>query len=822
MFGGLPAVAARELGALGWLKTIPIVSLLLAVGILAAPFAIDPARHWGERYDRAVEEAREILVRNPRLAVDADGARVLDEQWLAELRAAAEESQAGAEIELPARIIARSQAQLDGFLAQAYEARRLADPPWRLGVLDGETPPRNYWAHAFVRTNPAGLLLALAVLLIVAAPLERSWGSLLFAAFALISIPLSAQGHRLLDASSGLPWFGPSGLAAAIVGAYFIRGLGGHFRVPGLIVLPVWLAVEAFAVRGFWIDDLTAVPWATLCGAIGFGAGVSALLRLLGVEQTLDARAERRRPSGPNPILVRVARLRSDGDPHQAFELIQAAWRENRKDEEIAGLFFEIAAELGQPEAAAEAILPVLRSALKAGRVDRALAYWLPLATRRCGVRLEPTAAVRLGEALLDAGHPDEAVFTLRSALDAGASTAQAVRILNVARDLDPSLTRRAASVALADPGLDAAARARLAPLAEIAPEEIVVSSPSRPASPSTIADNRLDRSIEAEHHAIERTVFPGEPEPPQDEPSLFGDALSEDHLAAEPASDATGPDLSQASPSDVLSHWNDHGALSADAFDSPAETAAAASVVDDLLEPPVAAASGDLFGDDDIDFLDLEGDVTDSDRTPLLDSTDELTSPMAKAARGAADADGEATVMIAAGPARTSAPTPADAGASVRPTRALLRSLRAIDAVPVEVSGDVVEIDTDGRGKSRLPYARIEAISAAEVRGLGPQPVLIVDCILNWRDDIASPLKLIRFRSDRFDAAVVGVAAAGANRTDADAADALGRWAANLQRASGAACLPSEALLAGRFARFDALDVYERDVLGAERDGPA
>ena len=41
----------------------------------------------------------------------------------------------------------------------------------------------------------------------------------------------------------------------------------------------------------------------------------------------------------------------------------------------IAELFFEIAAELGQPEAAAEAILPVLRSALKAGRLDRALAY---------------------------------------------------------------------------------------------------------------------------------------------------------------------------------------------------------------------------------------------------------------------------------------------------------------------------------------------------------------------------------------------------------------------------------------------------------------
>ena len=806
-------LVAGELGELGWLKTIPIVSVLLAVGLAAAPFAIDPARHWGDRYERAVEEAREILARNPRLAVDADGARVLDPEWLGELRAAAEESQAGAEIDLPTRMVARSQSQLDGFLAQAYEARRLADPPWRLGVLDGETPARNYWAHAFVQTNPASLLLMLAVLLIVAAPLERSWGSLLFAAFALISIPLSAQGHRLLDASSGVPWSGPSGLAAAIVGAYFIRGLGGHFLVPGVVVLPVWLAIEAFVVRGFWLDDLSAVSWATLCGAIGFGAGVAALLRLLGVEQKLDARAARRQPSGPNPILARVARLRSDGDPHQAFELIQAAWRENRRDEEIADLFFAIAAELGQPEAAAEAILPVLRSALKAGQLDRALGYWLLLATRRCGVRLEPTAAVRLGEALLDAGHPDEAVFTLRSALDAGASTAQAVRILNVARDLDPSLTRRAASVALADPGLEASTRARLAPLAEIAIEDVVASNP---APPRAIADNRLDRSIEAEHHAIERTVFPDEPSPDLDprleEQSLFGDALSEDSLTVDPASASSGPDLSEATPSDVLSHWNDRGALSADALDAPAEATAIGSIDGDLLETTSPGSPGDLFGDDDIDFLDLEADVTDSDQTPLLDASDELTSPMAKAARAAADPDGDATVMIAAQPASGAA---AD-HAPVRPTRALLRSLRAIDAVPVEATREAVEIDTDGRGKSRLPYTRIEAIAVAAVRGLGAQPVLVVDCILNWRDDIGSPLKLIRFRSDRFDAAAIGVAEVGASP-----AAALGRWAAQLQRASGAVALPSEAALSGRFPGFDSLEVYERDVLGAERDGP-
>ena len=797
---------------MGWLKTLPIVSLLLAVCFAAGSLVIDPARDWGDRYERAVGEARELLVRNPALAVDAEGERVLDAQWLSELRLAAEESRAGAEVELPMRMVARSQAQLDGLLTQAYEARRLAEPAWRLGVLDGESPTRNYWAHAFVRQNLAGLILMIAVLLVAAAPLERSWGSLLFGAFVLLSIPMSAQGYRLLDASSGVPWYGSSGLAAALVGAYFIRGLGGQFTIPSFVVLPVWLAVEAFVVRGFWLDDLGSVPWATLCGAVALGAAWAALVRLLGVEKKLDAHGAKRTKNGPNPVVVRAARLRTDGDPNQAFDLIQAAWRENRSDEEIAEVFYSIACELGQPEAAAEAILPVLRGALKKGQVDRALGYWLPLAARRCEVRLEPTAAVRLGEALLDAGHPDEALFSLRSAIDAGASTAHAVRILNIARDLDPGLTRRAAGIALADPTLDASMRARLEPLAALADDTREAASPPRAALAPVRVEAYFDIGLDAEFPTSERTLFPGAPDPDDlqgalEGQSLVAGALSEESLTREISGGPGAQDLSDAAPSDVLSHWNDKHAL------SPGSLARA-----DHDE-----SRGDLFGDDDIDFLEADDDsdrgvddeTTDSDRTPLFDASDELTSPMAAAAAAAAasDPDFEATVMMPAMPAPSSAPM----SATNRRESALLRTLRAIDAVPLEVRDDAIEIDTDGRGKSRLPITRIEAIAMAAVRGLGPRPVLVVDCVLNWRDDIASPLKLIRFRSDRFDAAGVGVAEAGSTPISG-----LVAFAIQLQRVSGAACLPSQTILAGSPASFDTLESYEREVLGAERELPS
>ena len=56
-----------------WLKTTPIVTVLLAVAFAAAPLVIDPAKTWGDRYNRAIEDARALLLRNPRLAVDAEG-----------------------------------------------------------------------------------------------------------------------------------------------------------------------------------------------------------------------------------------------------------------------------------------------------------------------------------------------------------------------------------------------------------------------------------------------------------------------------------------------------------------------------------------------------------------------------------------------------------------------------------------------------------------------------------------------------------------------------------------------------------------------------
>ena len=823
--GGRPPAARGETNQVGWLGKLPVVSLLIVGAMFIVPLGLVGALDTATAdFDAAQEQARAYYSRNPKLVIDPLGELMIGPEWLAEAREVARASGASGGIELPARMRARTQGRLDAMIDEIYRARLESDPAWRFGVLDAQSPPRSYLTHAFVHETMAGVLLCVVVLLVAGAPLERAWGSLIFGGFALASIPLTAHSFRLLDGSSGVPWSGGAGLAAALLGAYFIRGLGGHFVLPGWVLLPAWLGIETFVVRGFWLDDLGGVPWASFIAAIGFGALAAGALRLMGVESRLDSIAESRKGRGPNPVVARAARLRTDGDPYQAFDLIQAAWRDDPEDSEIAEAFFSIAVEVGQPGAAAEAIVPRLRSALKSGDVELALEYWLPLATIECDVRLEATAAVRLGEALLDAGHPEEALFSLRSAIDSGVSPAHATRIVNIARDLDEGLARRAAHIALADPTLDPRSRADLEPIASPPTSMASVEIESPPSTPPPM-DSSLDRRVAAEHHPVETTAFPLDADLDFDndedlaeldphEASLIAQdldagALSLEHLTAAEPTDPDEEPGSEPAPGDVLSHWNDPSAiddlsedLSSDFSHTQVLSSADLESIDerlavDLAGPDPIAAEPDLESTEGFDPRDAE---TDSDMTPMMDVTDEMTSPLAGP---------PAEEEVACG-VESAAAAPAAAVASPPPPE-IRRSLKAVDAVPVGAGEDWIEIDVDGRGKSKLPLARIQAISMAAVGGLGPRPVLVVDFVLSWNEGPETPLKVIRLRSDRFDP--LRFEPAGDTPLDA-----LTRWVAALQARSDAACLPSRDFLAGRFLRFESVEAYESEILMAVR----
>ena len=804
------------MGILGWLQKTPIVSLLFAAAIAAVPFILSELSDQdaaATRFENAREEARDYFVRNPRLDVDPLGEFLLDAVWVAELREAEEASDSvSSGVELPPRLLARSQARLDVLVEGAYDARLASDPSWRLGVLDAQTEARNYVTHAFIHQAFAGVILSCLVLLLVGAPLERTWGSPVFATFVMASIPATAQAYLLLDGSSGVPWSGAGGLSAALLGAYFIRGLGGHFVLPGWILLPGWLALEAFVVRNFWIDDLGSVPWATLFAAIGLGAACAGALRLMNVEAKVSDLSGNTSSSVPHPVIARAARLRSEGDPYQAFDLMQAAWREEPDNQKVSEAFFDIAVEVAQPEAAASAILPSLRIALRKGEFTRAVDYWFPLACKECKPGLEPTALVRLSEALLDAGHAEQALFSMRSALEAGASSAHAIRVVHLARDLDEDLTRRAATFALADSGLGPKIRAELEPIVAVSDATVLMDSPEVLA----LSRSHLERRVSAEHQTMETTSFP------LDLDQEFSDS-------------PLGPSDPNEAPAngDMFSDWNDAASLNQDALLDPGSSLEYEDLEGDLIEP------GDLetpdrgfdfaLGSEGAGLVDPRDDETDFDFTPLIDVTDELARPMAAAVGDdalAAVSDQRTAFMqtlytFDVPPTSTMPPTGrteiafgGSSGAVAvedQATRVFqLRGLKAIEAVPIQASEEWIEIDATGRGKSKLPLSRIQAISVAAVDGLGPRPVLVLDFVLNWKAGQSEPMKLIRFRSDSFDPLQFVPGAA-------NSLAALTTWIGWFEENCVISCLPNRDILEGRFARFASLREYEREALMAE-----
>jgi membrane associated rhomboid family serine protease len=138
-------------------------------------------------------------------------------------------------------------------------------------------------------------------------------------------------------------------------------------------------------------------------------------------------------------------------------------------------------------------------------------------------------------------------------------------------------------------------------------------------------------------------------------------------------------------------------------------------------------------------------------------------------------------------------------------------RVLDPVIAVPVEVTDDGVEIQTQQGQKKLVRFARIEAVAVAAVHGIGPKPVILVDLVLNWMTPKNETLRVIRLRGDRFDPRRVATG-------HATATEALRAFVKLVIDRSGALALPDpEAALGRPFASFDDLAIYQRAVLLVE-----
>jgi membrane associated rhomboid family serine protease len=135
----------------------------------------------------------------------------------------------------------------------------------------------------------------------------------------------------------------------------------------------------------------------------------------------------------------------------------------------------------------------------------------------------------------------------------------------------------------------------------------------------------------------------------------------------------------------------------------------------------------------------------------------------------------------------------------------------KIVDAVPTALDDDVVRLLVSGNRKAKLEYEKIEAVGIAVVSGLGPQPILLMDLLLNWTSMDGSALRTIRLRNTQFDPTTLVPDAV-------DGMQALKEFLRRLIQRSQCVVLPNgDSAVAGPFAVFDDLSSYERDVLMVE-----
>jgi len=626
---------------------------------------------------------------DPRLVAAAGGPEVVQqrvEDWTAERgsRGLAK---------MPESIVRRAQRRFDDSVAEVF-ARQAELPTWQHGVVDASSAPATWISHFAYTDRAAALAVGLFFTLCLGIALEGVWGPLLFAPFAVAAIAAGGFLYGRLHGDLGMPWLGASGLGAALLGAYCVQAirwpalLFGAISMPAWLMPLVWIALEYGVARGIRPSTLSLAPFETHAVLFGFGVAVGLAMRALGVEEKLKEIDEKASELVSNPVLDRAMAAHEAGRSAEAHELLHSEIERHPGNRDLTVAFWTVCNSLSRPADALPTVLAVVRDDLKRRRFQDALALWKELLPVIGEARVDATLLVRMGEVLLDAGEPADALHTLGVAVDSERplSSPLAIRVVRVARDLDPALTARAARRALQDPQLDPARRGELEALSEDVQSGVMDRSAPPAAGPAAVAPPPAP--VPEEH---DRSVFDKElPEASGLEPqALAADALSTD---ATPVSEADeDPSL-----------WNDPG------------------VVQDL--------SAELA--DDSPRIDAAYDPTSFGSVDLAAEDPETTAPLPAPDGGTATPDAP-SLGLGSGP---------------------LRRIRLLEATPLALEESAIKLEISGRGKSRLEYDRIDAIGVSAVSGLSARPVLLVDLVLNWMVLDGEPLKVIRLRSDRFD----------------------------------------------------------------------
>jgi membrane associated rhomboid family serine protease len=362
------------------------------------------------------------------------------------------------------------QTKLDVLTQRSFD--KLDSHPYRaLGLVPSRGSASAWATHVFVHGGWMHALLTCLLLLAAGPLLELVWGRRLFGAACALSALFGALVFRIVHADTDRALVGGAALVSALVAGALVRFWNEEVDLAGWLapLASLELRVPTWSLAASWGLYQLALVWATrgdLPGGLGnaqgitaslasaaAGAGIALGLAHSGLEARFGSRltASARSASGRFDI-EKVNRARARGDLETAFQMLRAETRRSARNRDLVTLFWEIAVEHDQADAAAPAMLQLIREELRRGAVEAAVSQWRRLGERVPGALLEASALLKLLPLIRSKLGDDAAVLALHQAVDPanrGFTAEIGAEVARAAAEIEPEVARKAATRAL-------------------------------------------------------------------------------------------------------------------------------------------------------------------------------------------------------------------------------------------------------------------------------------------------------------------------------------------------------------------------------------
>src|ERR1700732_1764609 len=222
--------------------------------------------------------------------------------------------------------ITRLGTQLDQMQSESVLGRYAFYPSRRV--------PITYISANFLHGGWLHLIFNMWFLWLAGTVLEDAWGRVVYPIFFLVCGAMALAFHAGVFRGSFMPVVGASGAIAGLMGGFLARFPKTKiklawlflfrfykFSVPAYILLPLWLALQVFlgALSG---ADGGVAYWAHV-GGFAFGALGAVLLRVSGIEKTMDQAIEAKVTWTANAPLVQATEMLGENNADAAVATLQ-------------------------------------------------------------------------------------------------------------------------------------------------------------------------------------------------------------------------------------------------------------------------------------------------------------------------------------------------------------------------------------------------------------------------------------------------------------------------------------------------------------------